>query len=1501
MNHVRIVQAFIVLFLLLFLAAPPCPAAQQTLTKTVAGPTWLLDDNPPPKTYWAPWYPMPTQALVRYGMGFRVSTGAVAVRCPVKVTVRWDDAQAKGGETLVLHVKAEPVPSLGGNDNQRTFDAGFGIGLPTKVQLGFVGVTGLPDILPWKDLPLDLWGLIGLIPEVGGTIASAASNIGVYMDSTDACPLGNSAEFHDARDLISVDLKDLITDADTGNKPKDLATRLWDRVPGTVKTVVKNGIKIADMVNDETAQNKAIDLIADGLALVTSAGELTLSADPYWRVQGEKLVVLIRYRIPGKMLSGNVPLTFTAPGQEQDITVPLPAFVNDAHNLEILVDEVEYDFRLYQSMSAQITFSSMVDFSLGDAEKLVRCPQARATFTTANDLHVPLAPPDETIVGYRARPGFGALMVYFSSPALPVKATADVYKGGQKVKSVTESSLRTAHAIIVPGLEENTDYTVRLSYVDSGGNAYDHDQAASCRTKTGDALDYLKTNMTQGDESMTTPNVSVTQTAAHFNWTSTRTGTTFVYISPLDDFNLYTSAIKHVNGLVSVGDCTSEEGNPEMTQNHNIDVPDLEPGTTYQYVCRTWFYDDDDPTDNPDFALAYRGSFTTQAAPPPPQATVQLKKGATPLAGIPLTVTRLSPAPVEHINVVTGSDGKTPVFALTPGGQYRATVTDQACVQDGTATWNAPPSAGSSPSIVQLNLNPRPHPGGFVVDVSGTPLSGASVSLSGKFQATTTSAQGRFAPAGTIPAPGDYALNVTMGGYLPGTMHATVDACGLVSADTCVLTRSQSSVTVRVLRPNNQPLAGAQVQLCLPTQPTSCQPVGGTNSEGIARTIFTFTANETLERLVKVTPHATTPFLPGETTMTLVPGGDNPTVEVYCDAKPFPEITAFAASQKNDRIRVRINLAEQARAGLEYVTPAGQTLTIDPSQTFATSHTLEITGCASGTYRVRGWLYDTFGRPFYSGWQEVRYWSAADWNLQASNLQTTDATLTWSKYDGPAGFKGYVLTVGGQQPLTITNQGSLTRGVNNLTPNQPTTVGIYAKDADGDAMTETAQVTFTTTNQPPTIGDVSLAPNTVAVGQQALFQATISDPDGKLARILVTDLDHNVVYDKKGGGSSTTIKVKIVPDKPGDVTYLIRAEDEYDATQVGETLHVVRIATPEFKSSGLPDQAEILREWKGSFKLLNAEQLSGFLTLSVTWDKEQPAEVALPESVLDSGAFELTRTFDDAGTHRLQLTMTAEAEGLSFTSKPVKAQVKAVENPPQLALSYTGQGPEKVFHVTVTPGSLDIDHWTLDFGNKNLGLQAQGQGPADQDVPYTYTTPPGQKPLKSATATLTAWDVRGKEYKASTRVSIAATQDQDQSSRDDKPEEGLAQTREGASAKDEETVEAGEVEADLLLSASMPSKGVAGQELVIKAKVTNRSKQDLAGIKVALYLDRVKVGTRELDLAAGQKGEVEFTYTPEEATILYPELEATPPKGVTDPKLKNNTDKGRIKVLPPKE
>jgi hypothetical protein len=206
-------------------------SAQTTVPHEFPPVEWSFQGKTIPETHWSPWLPLGTQEITRLSFGFRFSSGTIGAKCPVKLTFKYDSANAESGHDLPIKVKAELLSA-----NNNTFESAFGISLPNKLQVGFFGITGVPDILPWCDLPWDFWDILGSlpIPEAGGLnipalLASAKNNIGVNTSSTDALPLGATQSYHDQRTLISVDLKSVVE----ANK-NDLAVELFNRLSNTL-------------------------------------------------------------------------------------------------------------------------------------------------------------------------------------------------------------------------------------------------------------------------------------------------------------------------------------------------------------------------------------------------------------------------------------------------------------------------------------------------------------------------------------------------------------------------------------------------------------------------------------------------------------------------------------------------------------------------------------------------------------------------------------------------------------------------------------------------------------------------------------------------------------------------------------------------------------------------------------------------------------------------------------------------------------------------------------------------------------------------------------------------------------------------------------------------------------------------------------------------------------------------------------------------------------------
>ncbi|MFA5783407.1 MAG: hypothetical protein WC962_00865, partial [Phycisphaerae bacterium] len=87
---------FVVSVCLLLTASAFC--AQQQISEDFAPIEWCFQDTPAPETYWTPWLPLGHQEVLRMRMGFRVSTGSICTKCPVKLTFTYDTDNAESGK-----------------------------------------------------------------------------------------------------------------------------------------------------------------------------------------------------------------------------------------------------------------------------------------------------------------------------------------------------------------------------------------------------------------------------------------------------------------------------------------------------------------------------------------------------------------------------------------------------------------------------------------------------------------------------------------------------------------------------------------------------------------------------------------------------------------------------------------------------------------------------------------------------------------------------------------------------------------------------------------------------------------------------------------------------------------------------------------------------------------------------------------------------------------------------------------------------------------------------------------------------------------------------------------------------------------------------------------------------------------------------------------------------------------------------------------------------------
>jgi len=236
-NRIRFVSV-----LLIIISICPALCLAEDVTHLFGPIEWSFQGKPVPETYWSPWLPV-VQTGFRFKVGFLFSTGTITIKAPIKLTFRYDPEAARSGQDFTFGVKAAPA----GTDNY-TFQSAFGLSFPNKIQLGFVGVSGVPISLPWFDLPLDFWELVAKIPKVGEPISSAVSNIGVNTSTKEGLPLGKTDSYHNERDLITVEI--------TKYKVEDLAPEVLGKIPEDVRTNAVRLIKLANYCSDAEALDK---------------------------------------------------------------------------------------------------------------------------------------------------------------------------------------------------------------------------------------------------------------------------------------------------------------------------------------------------------------------------------------------------------------------------------------------------------------------------------------------------------------------------------------------------------------------------------------------------------------------------------------------------------------------------------------------------------------------------------------------------------------------------------------------------------------------------------------------------------------------------------------------------------------------------------------------------------------------------------------------------------------------------------------------------------------------------------------------------------------------------------------------------------------------------------------------------------------------------------------------------------------------------------------------
>ncbi|MEW6527124.1 MAG: carboxypeptidase regulatory-like domain-containing protein [Spirochaetota bacterium] len=1172
--------------------------------------TWNFQDKPTPQTYWSPYLPMPTQQVFRMKIGFRFSTGTIALKDSVKVNFSWDDSEAVAFKTLKLKVKASLK-----DENFNVFESAFGVYLPNTIEVGFVGVSGLPNIAPWFELPYDFWDLVSFIPKVGSYIASAQDQIGVNMSSKNKLPLGGQAEYHDTRDLISLSLADFLTDA----KKEKIATNIFNKIPASTRTALISAIKMAKKVNDAGAEKIVKDLIGKGVEKLGGMASVTVKGDPSYTIKGNSLVVLVKYWIPGKM-SGNYPITFTRPDEEFTLNIKMPAFIKEDDKLHVAVESVTYNFILEQNLKFKIAlgtipFVTSPEWDVVNSRKVVTYSQVTKTFA-ANDylVEIPIAKSSDPILDYKVRTGTSTATVWWASPNVAMKGTVKVFQGNTLIAQKTEPTFTTSHQVQFSGLSKNTAYRFVTTCVDTQGGIYP-EMMIDATTKEKSSYYFIsKTELYQqglGTLRLYDYSISADTSSITFTWKTNVPASTEVFLGLASDFSdNYVAYVKkgvrnsdgsYSNISIAKGyyDSSHLPGDRVLETNHSITITGLDPATTYYYRIASWMFTDTqhikivaDPTGNPFVPLEYVSTATTKQAP---LLNVQCLKAANrvPVKNLTVTIEKQG----QSQQCITDTNGFLPQLVLEKNTTYVISLQNHPYYADTSVTVTVPANQEGLMQNKELLLAYKTIPGGYVFDSSGNPIQGVIISATKGTQTktATTDAKGFYAFDGDWLQEGSYTLTATKDGFMPGTIKATVNADGIFSAAPLKMKSTVIMFNIQAKDFRGNPVSNADVTI---KEGNTIKYTGKTNAQGNAQiTLQGYRDSNEHAFIVEVVHWQKDSFLNPDYLPVIMHitsfADDVNTLQAVFQPNLNPPVVISSSLWRvvnTFELECKLNIA--TRYCIAHTKPDGTTST--STEIWSTlvdnkpviKRTFDMNGQPYGIHTFTVYARDKYNtqlHPIITLEKEWKFIDVASTPIVYPQIQPSNTSLTfkWKAWYKEAEFGKYMIILENPaKTIEVPNYETTQYTITGLTPGTLYCGTYKVFDNNGNvlfAMQSPQRFCVKTSSQPPVISNVQITPNPANTNTKIFLQAQVSDPDTNLSTVKVQlqrieevkDSKGNVI-DKKVASSteiytnsnvtakSTTINAKFTVSQPGSYILIIRAEGA-STNEYAESEHPITI------------------------------------------------------------------------------------------------------------------------------------------------------------------------------------------------------------------------------------------------------------------------------------------------------------------------------------------------------
>jgi hypothetical protein len=1209
----------------------PVRAAEQTVSHDYAPIEWSFQGNDVPETYWTPYLPLVEQHLLRFKIGFRFSTGTIAIKSPVRLTYKYDPATAQAGGDVPIKIKAELLSA-----NYNTFQSAFGMNLPNEIQLGFLGITGVPDFLPWYTLPWDICGLLGAIPGIPDAASQKIrfacqfiDNLGVNMETKNALPLASAAEYHDKKVLMEFKLTDIFTQEEKQQFLNGLGISIFNKLSSKLgpdkMDVMLNLIMWSKNLNEAGATEFLTDKCITAAGVFAGFAKISAIGDPYFKVEGVEMIVNLRMYIPGGKGSGTYPLVFTSPGEEKTVTFrDITPFVVTGDKLTVVADSITFKFKLKQGLTPKIQISAFPEIPIPQSEKYVSLVSAKKDYTESEyKLEVPLSPSTALVQGLRVNTGCTAAVVNWASPLKEMKGTVKVFDGGQLIKTVSENSFKIAHNVVVTGLTKSKNYVYRVENETAEGGLVPGGEVSGV---TKDQCSSYQQNVSVDGKTMTNVTVTPGMNYADISWDTNVPASTEVIFSPSQELTAASvAAIRKQEGVIQ--GWGTRGGERVLETSHSLRILDLEPGTQYYYLVRSHLFENNDPTKRNLNSLGALGQITTLAAPERPSVRVQVASGQINNAkavDLPVQVTKSGSA--SPVTYVTDANGLTPWIPVEGDASYTVEVKNHPCYKDASTSFGPiPPTVTGQWGTVTLALLAKDPPGAYVYDSQDHPVSGATVSFAGK--QATTNASGYYS-FGTYISQTSGNATISKPGLITKTVPVTASRCGCapaMSIGNAVLNSGVATVNITVKK-NTGALASAQV--AVKQGNSQLGNMLTTNSQGKASLTWDFQENTQAHQLtVVVTPPAAA-NLQASSTEVAITGGAQQDVEIFCIPNP-PADTQGPVISDVTLTQVLPNKIDFVFKVNEPIYSAGWELQKPSGQVFSPSMfiTANLTGSLAagygyyviqsdlppGAYKVKIKAKDLAGNEGQSPFIDFNVFGGGLWAPKITGSSANSLTVSWTKYPRTAGFGKYVLTLkpAGQTPAVteIADINTTTYTFSNLIPGVFYPIFITAKSAAGEPLTQEWSVGTSTPNAPkppaqaqtqppakppevpPVISGMTLSVEKARIGQDVTVSAKITDDVSveKVELWLVSDSAKQLLQEKKAGTKTVVFSHTFKPANAGKHWVRLYA---YDAS--GKTLVEKDLLVEEAPAGAMTEGQEIPKEE----------------AVKAVEDKEKPAEGA---------------------------------------------------------------------------------------------------------------------------------------------------------------------------------------------------------------------------------------------------------------------------------------------------